>query len=462
MKKGFFVTMLVGIVGALSVGCASFNPPAGMFDPYTFKDGKYLSDVENLYVIMDATSSMSQRYGSYSKLEIARDFLTAFNQSLPNLEMKSALRVQGPEVWGYLGWRYYNVNRYYNRSKDDTYLRTDIGDYSKFSFQSAINDVMGMARYDGEESDSSMAAAIAAASDDLADTKGKTALMVVTDSSGINAEAAKAAQNLVKRYGDRICVYPVFVEDVQNDNALIQKFLSISGCGFPATTRALQSEMEMARYVDKIFFVDEDGDGVSHTADKCPNTPSGAKVGSNGCWLLSTALFDTGRSVIKESAYAELNDVAKVLEDNPHATVEIQGHTDNQGSRGYNEDLSQKRADAVMAYLVDKGVALERLWARGFGASNPADGNDTEKGRSINRRVELKTIKNIYDPVYHNMYPGYYKYRHYKGYQEYYRDINERAALLKGKKQDVEPDADDDAHLYFMHKAYQQFQGKTR
>jgi OOP family OmpA-OmpF porin len=73
--------------------------------------------------------------------------------------------------------------------------------------------------------------------------------------------------------------------------------------------------------------------------------------------------------------------------------VEIQGHTDNTGSDEYNQGLSQRRADAVKAYFVDKGIAEGRLSTMGYGESQPVASNDTVEGRFQNRRVQLKIIR---------------------------------------------------------------------
>jgi outer membrane protein OmpA-like peptidoglycan-associated protein len=70
--------------------------------------------------------------------------------------------------------------------------------------------------------------------------------------------------------------------------------------------------------------------------------------------------------------------------------VIVEGHTDSTGSDAYNQALSQRRADAVLNYLVRKGVPANRLTARGFGKSSPVASNDTREGRALNRRVELE------------------------------------------------------------------------
>jgi outer membrane protein OmpA-like peptidoglycan-associated protein len=94
--------------------------------------------------------------------------------------------------------------------------------------------------------------------------------------------------------------------------------------------------------------------------------------------------------VIRKPSYSILDNVVKVMQENPAYLLSIDGHTDNTGDKTKNMTLSQKRADAVKAYLVSKGVAGSRLTSTGFGDTKPVGDNNTEAGRSKNRRVEFK------------------------------------------------------------------------
>jgi len=85
--------------------------------------------------------------------------------------------------------------------------------------------------------------------------------------------------------------------------------------------------------------------------------------------------------------------VAESLIDWPEIRVEVGGHTDSQGDAGYNQKLSEGRARAVRDYLIRRGVAADRLVARGYGENRPIADNATEMGREMNRRVELTAIE---------------------------------------------------------------------
>ena len=145
---------------------------------------------------------------------------------------------------------------------------------------------------------------------------------------------------------------------------------------------------------------DSDGDGVPDYEDECPFV-IGVKA-NKGCpevkrevrQLLQKAMqgieFETGKATIKAKSHDILNLIATIFIDNPSYIVEIQGHTDNTGKAEQNKKISQQRAEAVMAYLVKKGVPAERLTAVGYGPDVPIADNKTKAGRQKNRRVEFK------------------------------------------------------------------------
>jgi OOP family OmpA-OmpF porin len=100
-------------------------------------------------------------------------------------------------------------------------------------------------------------------------------------------------------------------------------------------------------------------------------------------------LFDTGSDVIKPHSTPTLEEITSMLKDHADLKLVIEGHTDNVGDAAANHSLSEKRAAAVKAYLVSKGIDASRLESKGLGATKPKVSNDTPEGRQTNRRVEL-------------------------------------------------------------------------
>lgn len=102
--------------------------------------------------------------------------------------------------------------------------------------------------------------------------------------------------------------------------------------------------------------------------------------------------FETAKATILPDSESVLGEVAKMLQQNPDVKVSIEGHTDNVGAPAGNQALSEKRAQAVVAWLTSHGTDASRLKSKGWGAAKPVEDNSTDEGRAKNRRVELVKI----------------------------------------------------------------------
>ena len=175
-----------------------------------------------------------------------------------------------------------------------------------------------------------------------------------------------------------------------------------------------------AQAEDKDGFQDEDGcpeadndnDGILDAADKCPleaETLNG-KDDADGCpekeatvfitkekvTITDKVFFETGKATLQKKSDALLNEVANVLKNFPRVKkVRVEGHTDDKGKAEQNQKLSEERARAVVAFLVKKGVAKERLEAAGFGSTRPVDAADSDEAREKNRRVEFTILEQV-------------------------------------------------------------------
>ncbi len=153
---------------------------------------------------------------------------------------------------------------------------------------------------------------------------------------------------------------------------------------------------------------DQDRDRVPDYRDLCPSQAVSSKVDplrSNGCpsraWLgadrielVDRVQFDFGSTRVREDSLPLLQDVARILRENPDIQlIEIGGHTDDVGGATYNQRLSKSRAKAVEDYLISQGIDRRRLDAKGYGEARPVDTNTTEAGRTMNRRVEFLVIR---------------------------------------------------------------------
>jgi len=143
---------------------------------------------------------------------------------------------------------------------------------------------------------------------------------------------------------------------------------------------------------------DSDGDGIMDDKDKCPTVA--APGTADGCpppapapapkkLTLEGVNFDNDKATLRPDAYGILDKAAATLKEWGNAKVEVAGHTDSRSDDDYNQKLSQRRAETVRTYLIGKGVAADRLTAKGYGESSPVADNESEEGRFKNRRVEL-------------------------------------------------------------------------
>jgi len=149
--------------------------------------------------------------------------------------------------------------------------------------------------------------------------------------------------------------------------------------------------------------LDSDGDGVPDYLDKCPNTPKGTSVDANGCPVVKEetklivpsgdAYFEFAKSDLLPAAFPVLDKLAETMKKNPDYKWTIEGNTDSIGTDAFNMKLSERRAQSVVSYLIQKGVDKNIITVKAFGKTNPVADNGTEEGRAKNRRVEIKIIK---------------------------------------------------------------------
>jgi OmpA-OmpF porin, OOP family len=146
---------------------------------------------------------------------------------------------------------------------------------------------------------------------------------------------------------------------------------------------------------------DRDNDGIVDEADKCPDVAGVFEEA--GCpakpkkevveaveFAAKNVFFDSNKDVIKKESYDDLDNVVALLNENATYNLSVEGHTDNSGDAAKNQSLSERRAAAVKAYLIKKGISASRLSTKGYGADQPVADNETPEGRAENRRVEFK------------------------------------------------------------------------
>lgn len=157
---------------------------------------------------------------------------------------------------------------------------------------------------------------------------------------------------------------------------------------------AFLPEKDSSQHLSTIFALSAQKEGyIPYTMSV--NTPGDSilvgltRIAKGNSITLNNLFFDYDSDKILPTSYAEIKRLSLFLKRNKQVHIEIVGHTDNQGSKSYNLDLSNRRANALMNALIQKGISADRLSARGMGSEAPVATNDTEEGRALNRRVEI-------------------------------------------------------------------------
>ncbi|MFP4037032.1 MAG: OmpA family protein [Desulfobacteraceae bacterium] len=407
--KSVLCVLTTIVVAAVMGGCA--GAPATKthdFIPQNLnpliQSGEYVQDVDSFLVVLDASGTMYGSTDGNRKVDLAKDVISRMDRTIPDLKLTSGLRTLGQNF------------------STGTRLVYGMTDYAKGSLDGAAGPITGGGM-------TPLTASIDASSGDLQSAPGKIALIVISDGLETDTSSVVSAQKLKSSFGDRICIYPVMVGDNPAGVQLMNQVAQAGGCGFSVNADDIMSPEGMADFVKRVFLaegseepldsdgdgvpdhldkcpntprgvkvdevgcpLDTDGDGVPDYQDKCPGTPTGATVNHEGCWVLEEVYFDYDKSDIKPTAYPILQEVIMVLKQNPNLKVDIQGHTDSKGSDAYNQKLSERRAQAVLDYIVRAGIDADRLKAKGYGESRPAAPNDSAGNMAKNRRVELAPI----------------------------------------------------------------------
>ncbi|MDQ5986815.1 MAG: OmpA family protein [Syntrophus sp. SKADARSKE-3] len=375
-KSFLWVEILVLVASVfLFIGCAT-QKAIPVITPIDLNpkiaSGQLTQKADVFEVLFDSTMSMNDIYKSGTKMGQEKALVSLMSDTIPNIKLISALRAFGQlKLLG----------------PDTSQLLYGPTDFKRADLKQVIDPLSGNGL-------SPMDTALDGARDDLKSQSGKMAVIAFSDGEDMEQfTPVVAARRLKSAYGDRVCIYTVHIGDNAAGRKMMQQIADAGECGFMFTGDSISSPEGMAVFVEKIFLetmqvkkVERQAQQAAPVVKEEPKPEPVAKKEPSTITL--NVEFDTNKANIKPKYYNEIKRVADYMKSNTSVTATIEGHTDNVGKEAANIKLSQRRADSIKAYLVDKfGIDSSRLKAVGYGPKNPIASNKTKEGKQKNRRV---------------------------------------------------------------------------
>ncbi|MDY0275811.1 MAG: OmpA family protein [Desulfomicrobium sp.] len=318
----------------------------------------YVRKVDNFMILVDRSGSMDKVYvGSQDrKIVTAKSILERMNAMIPELGYLGALSTAAP--YGQI---------------------QDLATFSVASYGESIAQIPTLIG----SNPTPLGAGLKGLEPMLQAASGKTAVIVVSDGQeNVGEGSVQVASALAEKYN--VCFHTIsFADTVDGNQALLDQISALNSCGIAASAAALAEDAALQQFVKDVFY-----DIVTATLPEPVKVPVKRVI---------NVLFDFDKADIKPAFHQELVDFATFAKQYPGVDIEIAGHTDSIGTPEYNQKLSQRRANSVRSYLIEKcGMDGARLTAVGYGLTQPVADNTTDAGRAQNRRVE-GVLKGVYE-----------------------------------------------------------------
>jgi OOP family OmpA-OmpF porin len=402
MRSKWLMLIIAAVALVGLSGCATvIKPtPAQDLNPKV-RSGALVQKTNNFEMILDTSASMDEGYEFFvftqkseasetrtgvagtgtrpapeklkaTKLEYEQHLARLFNDTIPNLKLTAGLRDFAGQRW---------LSRNY-----DTKLWYGIAPWVKADLEKSIYAVNTA----GVESP--LDKALDAATMDLKPLAGKSAVIIFTD--GLDMPKAVASAQVMKAaMKDNICIYAVRIgaDRMTLDNpqgegkALLEKVVKAGECGAYVEGRDVESPAGMAAFVEKVFL----GPPPPPPAAEAPVVVPPVTPAPAAPEKLESIYFDFDKYVIKPEFRDPLKRNAEWLQKNPEKKVVIEGNCDERGTNEYNMALGQRRADAAAKYLMDLGIAKDRVSTVSYGEEKPICTEHNEACWSKNRRNDF-------------------------------------------------------------------------
>lgn len=304
--------------------------------------------VDNIIFFLDHSGSMGEVYKgkkNLTKFVLAQVAMQAVNDQIPDLKYNSG-------VYTFAPYKQYSAVAPYNKAAVRNAIAPIKWDFDLYGRQTPMGP--GLASLDKV----------------ISGLSGRTAVIIFSDgyaNRGINP--VTEAKELVAKYGDRLCFMVVSVADTAYGLDILKKIAAASQCNCFITNEDLFSGKEAQDAFLRCGIYAEVEDEII---------------------VFRSIYFDFNKSKIKREFIPVLDEGVKIIKTKKFREVILEGHTDGIGSEAYNQRLSERRANAVKAYFVKKGINAAEIRTIGYGKTRPVATNSTAAGRKLNRRLEIK------------------------------------------------------------------------
>jgi len=361
---GFIFLLMFCILFA---GCASFKPVD--LNPQ-IRSGQLVQKADNFIVLFDKSASMGEFHGipnvnQANRLYHAKNATKNMIATIPEIRLNAGFRT----FWD-----------------KETVLLYGMKPLVKEDYRSAINSI------DNAYGRTPMDKAITAAGDDLRGAAGNSAMIIVSDFSeipgidDIRPEAViQAITKVNAEYGDKLCVYAIQLGYTPNGNELSEQIVQNVAGGYTVNADKLVTPAAMGAFVERVIAgnclrykqlaAQPTEKFVIVAEEPIVEEKIVAAVAEKKVIILAfeDVHFDFDKSTLKPEAQAILKRDIQVLKNNPNAKIRIAGYTSASGTMAYNQALSERRANAVQAYLINEGlITPDRLSTIGYGETDPA------------------------------------------------------------------------------------------
>jgi len=388
MKRISYGFLIMVMVSVLVAGCATKAVYMPVDLNPQIKSGQFVQKTDNFIVLLDKSASMTNQYGSSTRLEIAKDVTARMVATIPDIKLNAGLR-----------------------TFQDT-ESTLIYGMTPFNFLKAL-DAWGLGY-----GMTPMEVAFLEAGNDLEGLAGNSAIIVVSDFEDIDGvddinhdELMKNIGTIKAKYGDRVCIYTIQVDVAPKGTLLAEEIVRAGKCGFAVNANDLATPATMAVFVEKVFLgpppppppeaqaqpkeeVAAKAEEAKSEAPPVAAVPAPVPAPTAVVAALDDIHFDYDKATLRLKDREILKRHAKWLMKNRDYSIVVEGHCDERGTNEYNLALGERRTVETKKYLVALGIEENRIKTISYGEEKPRDPGHNEEAWAKNRRAQFVLTAN--------------------------------------------------------------------